>query len=86
MDVVKMVKELVEVVPEELRLIFGHALSMGLYTVVYVFLSSLGQDWQVSLALTAGVRAGLKVFVDMLPLPKDTKAGKTCCKASRFMF
>lgn len=74
MDVLKVCKELVELVPEKLRVLAGHVLSAGLYASFYTFTLAYTQSWDLSLAATAGFRAFFLMVVDMLPLPKDTKA------------
>lgn len=77
-------KNLVELVPEDIRLLAGHALSAGVYAAFYVFIQTYLTEWELAVAATAAFRAFLMMVLEKLPVPQDTKA-KNGKPRSRFL-
>jgi len=71
------IKKIWEAIPDSARKVAIQVIMVGAYSFVFVFLQTFTQDWQVSIALTAGVRAALIAIVQVLEAPKPaTGAGK----------
>ena len=63
------VLDVYDAIPNSVKTVVGHALSAGLYVMVFVFLESMIDGMAISAALTFALRAALRAFLDKLPLP-----------------
>lgn len=76
MDVIETIKGWIltvyDIVPDSVKTMVGNALSAGLYALVFVFLESLLNSMEVSVALTFAFRAALKAFLGKLPIPDQS--------------
>lgn len=65
-------------IPDPMKAIAFHICMVGGYSLIFVFLQTYVENWQFSIALTAGVRAALIAIVQVLEAPKSmtTKAKK----------
>lgn len=70
------IKRVWDSIPDGAKRVVINILMVGAYSFVFVFLQTLTTDWQLSLALTAGVRAALVAIVQVLEAPKPVMTTK----------
>lgn len=62
--------------PTTVKTVLLNAGSLALYAAIFFFVEAMTNDAPISAAVTGAFRAMLRTFVDALPKPKLTNAGK----------